>query len=183
MGFALRVRLEWMLWHRDVSRQRWLHAAFWGRNVVDYQQVLGAVLRDVRLHAGLTHDDCADVVSRAHLRQIERGMSVVRIDTLSALCGVLGITTSQLLLVVEARIDGVSVSDCLAKSTQQLQMLIESGALSPVSADQAARGVRGRRADAMHDEIQRLQAEGISKPDIARKLGVTIRTVDRHWKR
>lgn len=68
----------------------------------------------------------------------------------------------------------------MAVSSQCLRVLIEAGKLDAVGANEAARG-EGKRADETRNEIRRLQAAGSAKADIARKLGVAIRTVDRHW--
>lgn len=146
-----------------------------------YEQVLGEVIRDVRLQAGLTHLACAEVINGAHLRQIEKGKSAIKIDTLVALCGVLGVTPSQLLLVVEARLANKDVEVHLAANAAQLRSLIYAGRFERVAPEDAARGIRGRKADETRDETRRLQADGLTKPEIARRLGVTVRTVDRYW--
>lgn len=146
-----------------------------------YEQVLGEVIRDVRLQAGLTHDACAEVINGSHLRQVEKGLSVIKIDTLTALCSVLGVTPSQILLVVEARLANQDVQEFLAASTKQLRSLIDAGRFERVAPEDAARGIRGRKADETRDETRRLQAAGFTKPEIARRLGVTVRTIDRYW--
>ncbi|MCY1508128.1 hypothetical protein D9M68_424280 [compost metagenome] len=146
-----------------------------------YEQVLGEVIRDVRLQAGLTHLACAEVINGSHLRQIEKGLSVIKIDTLVALCGVLGVTPSQLLLVVEARLANRDVEAHLAANAGQLRSLIYAGRFERVAPEDAARGIRGRRADETRDETRRLQADGWTKPEIARHLGVTVRTIERYW--
>lgn len=148
---------------------------------MSYEKVLGEVVRDVRLRAGLTHEACAEVVNATHLRQIEKGLAAVRIDTLVALCGVLGVSPSQLLLVVEARAVGEEVEEHLGANNKQIRMLLAAGRLEPVTSKDAARGIRGQKADATRDETRRLQTEGLSKADIARQLGVTVRTVERYW--
>ncbi|MFC5694883.1 helix-turn-helix domain-containing protein [Pseudomonas sp. GCM10022186] len=146
-----------------------------------YEQVLGEVIRDVRLQAGLTHDACAEVISEMHLRQVEKGLATIKIDTLMALCGVLGVTPSQLLLVVEARLANQDVEEHLASSTAQFRSLIDAGRFERVALEDAARGIRGRKADETRDETRRLQADGLTKPEIARRLGVTVRTIRRYW--
>lgn len=146
-----------------------------------YEQVLGEVIRDVRLQAGLTHDACPEVISEVHLRRLEKGLKVIKIDTLMALCGVFGVTPSQLFLVVEARLANQDVEEHLAASTAQFRSLIDAGRFERVAPEEAARGIRGRKADETRDETRRLQAAGLAKPEIARRLGVTIRTINRYW--
>lgn len=148
---------------------------------MSYEKVLGAVVRDIRLRAGLTHDACGEVINATHLRQIEKGLASVRIDTLVALCKALGVSPSQLLLVVEARSAGEEVEGQLAVNNRQIRMLLEAGRFEPVPQEDAVRGIRGLKADATRNETHRLQAEGLSKTEIARQLGVTVRTVERYW--
>lgn len=146
-----------------------------------YEQVLGEVIRDVRLQAGLTYDACAEVINRSHLHLLEKGLYAIKIDTLMALCGVLGVTPSQMLLVVEARLANQGVEEHLAASIAQFRSLIDAGRFERVAPEDAARGIRGRKADETRDETRRLQADGCTKPEIARRLGVTVRTINRYW--
>lgn len=148
---------------------------------MSFEKVLGEVVRDVRIHTNLTHDAFAERISASHLRQIEKGSAVVRVDTLVAICDVLGVSMSQILLVAEARHSGLAVEWLFAFSNKQFRTLLASGLFDPLSQEDAARGLRGQRADATRDETVRLQANGLSKADIARRLGVTVRTVERYW--
>jgi hypothetical protein len=94
---------------------------------------------------------------------------------------VLGVSPSQLLLVAEARSAGQAVEEHLGANNKQIRLLLEAGRFEPVTSKDAARGIRGQKADATRDETRRLQTEGLSKADIARQLGVTVRTVERYW--
>lgn len=145
-----------------------------------YEKVLGEVLRDVRLRAGLTHVACSGAINASHLRQVEKGLKVVRIDTLAALCGVLGVAPSHVLLVVEARCAGLSVKKHLSKSSEMLIATLDEGRFEPVGQEAAARGIRGQKANAIRDGVNRLSAEGLHNAEIATELGVTVRTVERY---
>ncbi|MNG35323.1 hypothetical protein D3C84_1220300 [compost metagenome] len=59
--------------------------------------------------------------------------------------------------------------------------LLNAGRLNPVAADDAIRGVRGQKADSTRDAVLRLQGEGLSKEEVAKKLDVGLRTVQRYW--
>ncbi|VXC40223.1 hypothetical protein PSEUDO9AZ_10730 [Pseudomonas sp. 9AZ] len=59
--------------------------------------------------------------------------------------------------------------------------MLRVGRFEPVAADDAIRGVRGQKADATRFAVITLQAEGLSKEEIARKLGAGLRTVQRYW--
>lgn len=155
--------------------------SFPGAMKMSYKKVLGGVIRDIRLRSGLTHDACAEVINATYLRQIEKGFSVIKIDTLIALCDVLDVSPSQVLLIVEARRAGKGVEEHLAASSKRLLTLLDAGRFEPFGQEDVARGIRGQKADATRDETRRLQADGLSKAEIARKLGVTVRTVERYW--
>lgn len=151
------------------------------RKKMEFEKVLGRVLRDVRLKAGLTRIECGEIIHISNLSKVENGQTLLRIDTLAALCGVLGVALSDVLLVVEARISGLSVEEQVAVSNERIRALLEAGRLEPVSAECVSRGVRGQRADSTCESVVRLQREGLGKEEIARKLGVGRRTVYRYW--
>lgn len=148
---------------------------------MSFDKLLGEVVRDIRIRTGLTHDAFAEIISAAHLRQIEKGLATIKIDTLMALSNELGVSTSQLLLLVEARQAGVPIEGFLSANNKKMRVLLTSGRLDPLSQEDARRGLRGQKADSLRVEISRLQAQGLSKAEIARKLDVDVRTVRRHW--
>ena len=148
---------------------------------MEFEKVLGQVLREVRLQAGLTRTECSELVHIANLSMVENGQTRLRIDRLAALCELLGIGVSDLLLVVEARQSGRSVEEQIAVSSKRLMELLHAGRLEPVAADDAVRGIRGQKADATRSAVIALQSEGLSKEEIARKLGAGLRTVQRYW--
>lgn len=170
-----------MLLPQDMSRQRWLYASFSaGAMTMSFQKVLGEVLRDVRLRNGIPHEDLAGVINASHLRQIEKGLAVIRLDTLVKLCEALGITPSLLLLAVEARLSLMTVEAYLASNTKRLRKHLSAGLFEPIPILEATRGIRGQRANFVRNEALRLQNLGLTNAEIAKKLGVTIRTVQRY---
>lgn len=146
-----------------------------------FEKVLGQVLRDIRLQAGLTRIECGEILHIANLSKVENGQTLLRIDTLVALCEVLGVALSDVLLVVEARSSGRSVEEQLGLSNKRIRALLSAGRFEQVAADDVGRGIRGQKADSTRDSVIRLQGEGVSKEEIARKLGVGRRTVYRYW--
>lgn len=148
---------------------------------MSYEKVLGEVLRGIRLSAGLTHTACSEVINASHLRQIENGLATIKIDTLVALCGVLGVAPSHVLLLVEARQAGFSVEEHQVASSKKFRALLAAGRFVSFAQEDAIRGIRGRKADATRDGVMSMQAEGLHKEEIARRLGVTLRTVQRYW--
>ncbi|WP_368854841.1 helix-turn-helix domain-containing protein [Pseudomonas yangonensis] len=148
-----------------------------------FEKVLGQVLRDARLQAGLTRIECGEVLHISNLSQIENGQTLPRIDTLAALCKVLGVAPSDVLLVVEARCSGLDVEEQIVLSNKRLRALLSAGRFEAVVQEDALRGIRGRKADSTRDSVKRMQGEGLQKDEIARRLGVTLRTVQRYWAR
>ncbi len=148
---------------------------------MEFKKVLGQVLRDVRLQAGLTRTECGEIVHLANLSKVENGQALLRIDTLAALCEQLGVTLSDVLMVVEARLSGHSIEDQIALSNERLGDLLRAGRFEPIAQADALRGIRGRKADTTREAVMRLQSEGLRKDEIARKLGVGLRTVQRYW--
>ncbi|WP_395488520.1 helix-turn-helix domain-containing protein [Pseudomonas aeruginosa] len=146
-----------------------------------FEKVLGQVLRDIRLQAGLSRTECAERIHKANLSKIENGQTLPRLDTLAALCELMGVALADLLLIVEARQSGLAVEDQILRSNKRLRSLFEAGRLEPVSQDAAARGIRGQKADSTRAAVSRLQIEGLSKEEVARNLDLGLRTVQRYW--
>lgn len=88
---------------------------------------------------------------------------------------------ADVLLVVEASLSGLRVEEQLAVSNARIGALLAAGRLQPIDEEYVRRGVKGQRADNTRDAVIRLQGEGMSKDEIARKLGVGRTTVYRYW--
>lgn len=154
--------------------------SFVGRDEMSYEKVLGEVLRDVRLQQGIPHEDLAGIINSSHLREVEKGLSVIKLDTLGALCEMLGVTPSQVLLAVEARLAGQPLKLLLATHAKMFRKHLAAGIFEPIPEAEASRGVRGLRANFVRDQALRLQELGLSNAQIAKELDVTIRTVQRY---
>jgi transcriptional regulator with XRE-family HTH domain len=146
-----------------------------------YSVTLGNVIRDLRLRAGLSGDAFSGALSRANLYKLESGQAQVRLYTLVQLCEVLGLSPSNVLLIVEARIAGVPLPELAKESAAKLSAAIDSGRLKPISEGEAVKGVKGLQADQTRQAVQQAQASGEGKAEVARKLGLSSRTVDRYW--
>lgn len=164
-----------------MSRQSWSDAQFLGSNKMRYEAVLGQVLRDVRLQAGLTLTDCSEALSVANLSQVENGLAVIKIESLVGLCEVLGVAPSDVFLIVEARRSGLSVDEQIAVSAARLGRLLGTGRLGGVAQDDVVRAITRQKKDSTRATVMRMQREGLHKEEVARRLGVTLRTVQRHW--
>lgn len=116
---------------------------------------------------------------------VSRGAALARASRLkqalfSAAAAQTGIVGPRLFFVKRG-LPGQAVEEHLGANNKQILLLLEAGRFEPVTSKDAARGIRGQKADATRDETRRLQTEGLSKADIARQLGVTVRTVERYW--
>lgn len=152
-----------------------------GRKEMSYEKVLGEVLRGIRLQVGLTRGSCGEVLSIPNMRKVENGQAVIKINTLVALCEVLGVEPSHVLLVVEARRAGLDIEEQIGASNKKFRALLSAGRFEPVAQKDTLRGIRGQKADSTRDAVMQMQGEGLHKEEIARRLGVTLRTVQRYW--
>ncbi len=148
---------------------------------MEFQPTLGQILRELRVAAGLTREACAEVLSRTHLAKVEQGEQAITAIKLHSLCELFGIPTSQVLLVVEARLHGIDLSAYKATWDVQVDRLVDEGGLRSSPQESAVRGVRGKRADETMKAVQKLQVEGHAKMVVVRQLGISRSTVDKYW--
>ncbi|TRO38239.1 helix-turn-helix domain-containing protein [Pseudomonas putida] len=146
-----------------------------------YLETLGQVLREIRVTAGLSRESCAQVLNRDHLAKIEQGRLAISVLKLKALCEYLNVSQSLVLTTVEARLVGADLETYRNQQTVEFKQQILTGMLKSEIDPDSFRGVRGKRAEHSRAAIQALQAEGLAKMEIARKLGVSRATVDRYW--
>jgi transcriptional regulator with XRE-family HTH domain len=147
---------------------------------MSFQKVLGEVLRNVRLRNDISHEDLAGVINASHLRKVEKGLAMIKLDSLATLCKALGLNPSQVLLVVEARLSGHSVEAYLAVNTHQLRKQLSAGMFNLIPSLTASQGIRGQKAMFVRSEVPRLQAAGLTNAEVAKKLCVSVRTVQRY---
>jgi DNA-binding NarL/FixJ family response regulator len=85
------------------------------------------------------------------------------------------------LTAVEARLAGIDLKVYWVQQEQYLYRLMDSGVLSSEVNHEAIRGVRGKKAEDNRLAIQALQAKGLAKMEVARRLGLSRATIDRYW--
>jgi transcriptional regulator with XRE-family HTH domain len=150
---------------------------------MEYLEALGHTLREIRVDAGLRREDCSRALSREYLANVERGHQSISIVKLTSLCECLGITPSLVLLTVEARLAALRLEEYQATQEILLNEYVRAGRLRSEAGTRANQGVRGRRAEQNRLAIQSLQSEGLTKAEIARRLGLGTTTIDRHWRK
>lgn len=148
---------------------------------MDYLEALGQVLREVRVAAGFSREGCAQVLNRDHLAKVEQGRQAISVLKFSSLCEFLGVPQSLVLTAVEARLGGIGLTVYRVQQEEHLNRLIDSGVLSSEVNHEAIRGVRGKRAEDNRIAIQALQAKGLAKMEVVRRLGLSRATIDRYW--
>lgn len=147
---------------------------------MDFQKALGKAIREARLKAGLSRDDFSGVTRRSYMREIENGLTTMRVDKLRAIALRLGLQAHQLVLIAEAHMAGDDLSAYLATNALDLKARISAGQHDEATSEQAQRGMRGQKADRTRAEIELMYAAGSTRGEIARQLGISTRTVDRY---
>lgn len=148
---------------------------------MDYLQTVGHILREIRIARGLSREDCSQALNRDHLAKVEQGRLALTIVKFRALCDLLRVAPSQVFFAVEARLSETNFEDHLAQQVFQIRENFTTGILNSEANLDAIRGVRGKLADDTRDAIRLLQADGLRKVEIIRKLQVSRSTVDRYW--
>lgn len=148
---------------------------------MDDLHTLGQLLKELRVSAGLTREACSGVLNRDHLAKVEQGKQGLTLGKLLALCELLQISPSIVLFALETRRADATLAEQKQTWDESLDDLIKAGRLSNDVQRGASRGVRGKRADETSGAVRQLQASGLGKMEIVRRLGVARSTVDRYW--
>lgn len=148
---------------------------------MEYLEALGHVLREIRVDAGLRREDCLRALSREYLASVERGRQAISIAKLRSLCECLGVTPSLVLFAAEARLAALKLEEYQVSQDRLIKEYVATRKLRNEAGAPAAQGVRGRQAEKNRKAVQTLKLQGLSKIEVARKLGIGTTTVDRHW--
>ncbi|KWS23301.1 MULTISPECIES: helix-turn-helix domain-containing protein [Pseudomonas syringae group] len=148
---------------------------------MEYLEAVGYVLREIRVDAGLRREDCLRAMSREYLASVERGRQAISIAKLRSLCECLGVAPSLVLFAAEAHLASLELGEYQASQERQIQEYVATRKLSNEAGASARQGVRGRQAEKNRKAVQYLRSEGLTKAEVARKLGIGKTTVDRHW--
>lgn len=148
---------------------------------MEYLEALGQVLREIRVDAGLRREDCLRALSREYLGAVERGRQSISIAKLRVLCECLEVTPSLVLFAAEARLAALKLEEYQATQERMINDYIANKTLRNEDGAAANNGVRGRQAEKTRKAVQSLKLAGLAKIEVARKLGISTTTVDRHW--
>lgn len=143
---------------------------------------LGGVLKELRLRNGLAGDQLEHILTRAYLTRVEAGQVQPGFAILRKLCEIYRAELSLVLIDVEARLAGISRQE----RAQQVLLESKSHVLADHLKDETGsdndKSIREFRLEELRAEVRQLDIKGHSKPDIARKLSISLRTVQRYLK-
>jgi transcriptional regulator with XRE-family HTH domain len=148
---------------------------------MEYLETLGQVLREIRVAAGLSREDCSQVLNRDHLAKVEQGRQAITVLKLKGLCECLGVPQSLVLVVVESRLAEVELLSYRKSQDEEFNRHLTEGKLSNDVNLAARQGVRGKRAQDNSKAVQALQVQGYTKAEIIRELSLSRSTIDRYW--
>ncbi|WP_417787880.1 helix-turn-helix domain-containing protein [Stutzerimonas xanthomarina] len=141
---------------------------------------LGGVLRDLRLKCGLAGDDVVRVVTRANLHHIESGAAQVGLSALRELCRMYGVSASHVIAVAEARSKRGGLRENVAKTCDELKASVAAGRFDPMSEAGVEHGLKALRKAQLQAQVKELARDGHPNSEIAKRLGISVRTVQRH---
>lgn len=148
---------------------------------MEYLETLGQVLRETRVAAGLSREDCSQVLNRDHLAKVEQGRQAISVVKLKGLCDCLGVSHSLVLVVVESRLAEIELKTYRTFQNEEFDRHLADGMLSNDVNFAARQGVRGKRAKDNRKAVETLQAQSFTKMEVVRKLNLSRSTVDRYW--
>lgn len=148
---------------------------------MEYLETLGQVLREIRVAAGLSREDCSQVLNRDHLAKVEQGRQAISVVKLKGLCDFLAVSHSLVLVVVESRLAEVDLKTYRISQNEEFNRHLANAMLSDEVNFGARQGVRGKRAQDNRKAVEKLQAQSFTKMEVVRKLSLSRSTVDRYW--
>jgi DNA-binding NarL/FixJ family response regulator len=93
----------------------------------------------------------------------------------------LEVTPSLVLFAAEARLAALKLEEYQATQERMINDYIANKTLRNEDGAAATNGVRGRQAEKTRKAVQSLKLAGLTKIEVARKLGISTTTIDRHW--
>lgn len=143
---------------------------------------LGNVLKELRLRSGLAGDQLEHILTRAYLVKVEAGQVQPGLTIVRRLCETYGTELSLMLIAVEARLAGIPLQKRAEQILGECENHLLASRLSNEDAGDYQKPIRVSRLEKLRAEIRQLNSEGQPNVDIARKLGVSQRTVRRYLK-
>lgn len=144
------------------------------------RQAYAATLRLIRARKGLNQSDFAPALDASHISRLESASSGVTLESSESLAQTLKIHPLSLLVMAYAVKEKMTPADVLQMVRDEL---ICQSSLEVKLADQMEAPVHPQTAKSAQTRqaIQKLKAQGVGKAEVARRLGLSISTVNRRW--
>lgn len=144
------------------------------------RHAIAAALTHVRQQQRVLLTDLEEGVTASHLSRIERSERGVTVEKLDEIARQLGVHPLTLLALAYGADEIVRPTDLLKQVSKEVAGLGGSVAPLLIKADTRTHA-RVAAAQERREEVQRLKAQGLTKAEVARELGVSKQTVGRHW--
>lgn len=148
---------------------------------------IAAVLRTLRNRQGARYQDLSDVSGQANLSRLEQGKNQITFAKLARLADALEFDILALTALAVSLERKSSPLDALTQAHTQIEAFIAQGGLDTLrkhfDGDEGLvlRG-RGKPSDPNRiAKVLELKAQGLSKSEVSRELGIPESTVRRYW--
>lgn len=137
-------------------------------------------LKLLRAKRDLTQQELSKKVDQSHVSRIENEKTSPSLEAIIELADALEISPVALMAIVCGMQDRLSARDVLKIAEKDLKSLTLLKGLIPQKIEQPPHP-RIIAAAQARETVQALKEQGFSRAEIARKLGMTKTTVQRHW--
>ncbi|MNJ17283.1 helix-turn-helix protein [compost metagenome] len=144
------------------------------------RQAIAAALKHVRQQQQVLLTDLEKGVDASHLNRIELAKRGVTIEKLHEIARQLGVHPLSILALAYGAEAAERPTDLLERISVEVTAL--GGSFSPLAIKPpSTMHPLAAAAAERRKEVQRLKAEGRSKAEVARLLGISKQTAARHW--
>ena len=149
---------------------------------------LAAVVRTLRGSLELSQEELASAVSQTFLSRIENGQSSPTLDKFAELAHALELSPLTLLALILSTNDNTPTSIVLANAAKELEAIEAKVSAADIAAHLAGKEVLKRPAARPADldklkKVLQCKADGLSKSESARRLGLSRSTIGFLWER
>ncbi|WP_338148302.1 helix-turn-helix domain-containing protein [Pseudomonas lundensis] len=149
---------------------------------------LAAVVRALRDSLDLSQEELASAVSQTFLSRIENGHSSPTMDKFAELADALQLSPVALMALILSTIENTPTSIVLANAARELEAIEAKVSAADIAAHLAGNEVLKRPAARPADldklrKVLQCKADGLSKSESARRLGLSRSTIGFLWER
>ena len=161
------------------QRKHGIPSRFIGTHEMSLRNAFAAALQYVRTHRGMSQRDIASTTDQSHVSRLEAASTSVSLDVSEELAKAMQISPLSLLTLVYASRSGESPETVLRQAQNELEALglLQASVPPQPSKLESPRAVESAE---LARQISSLLAQGKSKAEVARELGVARSTITRH---